>query len=159
MVCISVTLTVWACNHLRSVPSMISSEMSVGCSWQLYIEHEWMNHAWVTLKYSYAHKLTTFIPNTHVSLTGRLTRSNPAICFIAIRALLLAFGLLGQNRVYLAKKHQCGRFKDLLSLLGVGPFLMKVPEWSRFVSWCAPGIDWHQSTFSNLRISRWSLNS
>ena len=49
--------------------------------------------------------------------------------------------------------------KARLSLLGAGPFPMKLPARDRFVSWCVPGKGWRQLKFSNLRISHWCLSS
>ena len=49
--------------------------------------------------------------------------------------------------------------KTCWSPLGAGPSPMKLPERISVVSWCVPGMDWRQLTFSNLRISHWYLNS
>ena len=79
-----------------------------------------------------------------------------AIFFLATRASYSVVGVLGRNRVYLGKKYQCGRLsKDLLVPPWRGAISVESPRMEQQIrKLCMPGMDWRQTTFSNLRILR-----
>ena len=71
---------------------------------------------------------------------------------LSLHQSIFAVRVLRHNQVYIVSKYQ----KRLAGPSMAGDISN---EGSRFMSWCTPGMDWHRSTFSNLRISHWCLNS